>query len=254
MKGDILTDPHTLRSLANMHESLNWFADQVSAVSRALVAKKPARLSTMWQDVGPVVAAPDNNTVYSSHITDMIDDSQIEKLQELADGFRQISESCLILLRLELRCHCLMYLLPAVRKSNYNCTVDKIEPDLQVVVLCKDLTKINDLLSGNLDASKMDYLFHGLSDFMAEVLISNIVNIKVRPFLGVPTSQRCVLGAPATTPWLPFPAGAPPCTSACLLPWQDATWHIVLFYGEDRQCAAIRILTTSVTTVHDCYY
>ena len=218
MKGDIITDPHTLRSLANMHESLHWFADQVSAVARALVAKRPARLSTMWQDVGPVVAAPDHNTVYSSRITEIIDDTQIETLQGLADGFRRISDSCLILLRLELRCHCLMYLLPAVRKSNYVCTLDKIEPDPQVVVLCKDMTKVYDLLSGNLDHTKMEYLFHGLSDFMSEVLISSITYIKKCNDNGVKRMSRSIFALQQALSSITKSRAVCPTSASCAVP------------------------------------
>jgi hypothetical protein len=123
----------------------------------------------------------------------------------------------LITLRLELRCHCLQFLLPAIHKSNYYCDIDAVEADPYVVLLNKvgwfavyhhqtvayamyrwqDLCGIDEALASCFQEAKRQYLFHGLDQFIAELLIRNLKCIRVRRCLG----GFCFFSA--THPWLP---------------------------------------------------
>lgn len=99
---------------------------------------------------------------FAGMINRQIKDAQIQRLKQIARGFRGISKACLVLLRLELRCHTLMHLVPAIRKSNYQLVnPEQAEADQQVLVLCRDMSSVNELLSASLDPTKMEFLFHG---------------------------------------------------------------------------------------------
>lgn len=53
-------------------------------------------------------------------------------MQELAQSFVGLSQRCLMFLRLELRCRCLLHLLPTLRLGNYYCDIEAVETDPQV--------------------------------------------------------------------------------------------------------------------------
>ena len=137
--------------------------------------------------------------MFDGLINAQIAESQINRLQQIARGFRGISGPCLVLLRLELRCHTLMYLVPAIRKSNYELVnPEQAEADQQVLVLCRDISSVNELLSASLDPSKMEFLFHGLAAFMSEVLIHSIRYIKAYNELGVQRMRSGIFKLQAT--------------------------------------------------------
>lgn len=197
-KTDIISDSAKLKSIAYMHESLHWFANQVGWVAECLKNNRKADLASVWPDDGPVVGElledEDASTVLST-----VGPEQIDKLAVLAAEFLGVAESCLITLRLELRVHCLHFLLPALRKSSYQCTADQIEEaDPQVVALCKDILMHDETLQVALQRNKYEIVFADLGDFLATFLIRNIVHIKKVNGMGVKRICRSIFALQQT--------------------------------------------------------
>lgn len=170
-----------MRSIANLHESMAWISKRIDLVLQALVNRSPQQLSEMWVDVGPVYdVLLDDEGLTQELIELLVTQNQPAPLKDIISDIRKVSDCCLVLLRLEIRSHCLMHLLPAVRKSNYNCDVEQIEADPQVVLLCKDLSALHELLLASLHPLKVAYLFDDLDAFVSEVLVQNLIHIKVQ--------------------------------------------------------------------------
>ena len=197
-KTDIISDSAKLKSIAYMHESLHWFANQVGWVAECLKNDRKADLASVWPDDGPVVGElledEDTSTVRST-----VGPEQADKLTALAAEFLGVAESCLITLRLELRVHCLHFLLPTLRKSSYQCTADQIEEaDPQVVALCKDILMHDETLQVALQPNKYEIVFAGIGDFLATFLIRNIVHIKKVNDMGIKRICRSIFALQQT--------------------------------------------------------
>eukprot|EP00054_Salpingoeca_dolichothecata_P018133 m.110976 g.110976 ORF g.110976 m.110976 type:complete len:993 (-) comp22748_c0_seq2:23-3001(-) len=173
---DILVETNTLKALAAMHESMQWLGDQIATVAKRL-SSNPARLASLWPHTGPTTSVSFVGGGVAT-VTENVPHASIEKMFSMAEEFNQLAESCLIVLRLDLRVRGLKFLLPALRKSNYCCDIDAIEADPLVVMLNKDLSGIEELLSPSLAQDKLEYLFQGLADFFSGVLIQNMRHIR----------------------------------------------------------------------------
>jgi len=99
------------------------------------------------------------------------------KLEQLIDKLKQLSELCLLSLRVELRVHC-YHFLDQVKKTSYHLEEECNEPDLYIVELNKDLSSIEECLQPFLPKTKLRYLFEGLPRLISGTMISNIRKIK----------------------------------------------------------------------------
>jgi exocyst complex component 4 len=135
-KDESIFDMHTIKCIAYLHESMNWFAETLEQVALCLEAGDHRGLSQLWEHVGPVVdedllAAEGHNV--PDIIASTVTESQISAIRATASKYHAIAFACLATLRLELRVHCLHYLMPVFRKSSHVCSAEQIEEaDAQV--------------------------------------------------------------------------------------------------------------------------
>eukprot|EP00050_Salpingoeca_kvevrii_P012957 m.25938 g.25938 ORF g.25938 m.25938 type:complete len:954 (+) comp4509_c0_seq1:91-2952(+) len=174
-KTDLVLDASSLKSLGFLMESMDWLASQINLVANHLESS-PSALAHQWKELGPIIDMDDEMAM--AEISRQLKTDMMRRLRKTAKDFADLAESCLIILRLELRAHCFFYLLPAIRKSNYCCDIDAVETDPLVVSLNKDLHSVEDALSFTITAPKLRYIFDGLDHFLACILIKDLSYIK----------------------------------------------------------------------------
>lgn len=137
-KTQSIFDMHTLKCIAYLHESMNWLADTLERVAQCLEGGDHRQLAQFWEEVGPVV---DEDLIASEGYTippiiaTTVTEAQISAIRGTATKYRAIAFACLATLRLEIRVHCLHYLMPVFRKSSHVCSAEQIEEaDAQVSV------------------------------------------------------------------------------------------------------------------------
>ena len=112
---EILYDANQLRSLAQLQESLDWFSKAILELSSTFRAMN-ARL-------GALPKLPENS---------------IQTLTSLAREFEELSDTCLLVLHLEVRVHCFHYL-HSIWKGSAGAQLaggpDSTEPHFQVKIL-----------------------------------------------------------------------------------------------------------------------
>lgn len=102
----------------------------------------------------------------------------LKSLTTLAEDFQNISESCLLVLHLEIRCHCFYYLMKAVQESSYMCSSNAMDPDSNVNNLNKSLSAFEEIATACMGHYKFRYLFEGVGFLVSSILVSNISEIK----------------------------------------------------------------------------
>merc|ERR1719187_2168751 len=152
---EILSDPGQLRSLAQLHESLDWFAHSVLTFASSLTGK------------GQTPALPENT---------------VQTLISLAKEFEELADICLLVLHLEVRVHCFYYLLPLWRgpggAAQFSGGPDSTDPSTEILHLNKDLLGVEEALDSSLQPRKIQYVFEGVSSLVAAILISSSAQIK----------------------------------------------------------------------------
>lgn len=150
---EIITDVTQMRTVANVHESLEWFA-------YSLVSRTPSAQKSKGVDIPPV------------------SEKTLDSLNSLVTDFQDLAEICLLLLHLEVRVHCFYYLLPVAKQSNYAGPIDDLDPDSNVLKLNKDLSNMEEVLSLSLQPKKFKYIFESLGYLVASILINSIQFLK----------------------------------------------------------------------------
>merc|ERR1719244_1687103 len=158
---EILSDPAQLRSLAQLHESLDWFAQSVLKFARGLTNS-----SNSSKLVGVVPPLPETT---------------INTLIALAKEFEELADICLLVLHLEVRVHCFYYLLPLWRGpggSQFCGGPDSTDPSNEIIQLNKDLLAVEDALDTSLQSRKIQYVFEGVSHLVSAIIISSAATIR----------------------------------------------------------------------------
>jgi len=160
---EILSDPAQLRSLAQLHESLDWFAQSVLKFARGLPNQ-----SSKLVGVVPVVPLPETT---------------LNTLLALAKEFEELADICLLVLHLEVRVHCFYFLLPLWRGpgaggNQFSGGPDSTDPSGEVQSLNKDLLAVEESLDTSLQPRKIQYVFEGVSHLVAAILISSAASIR----------------------------------------------------------------------------
>lgn len=153
---EIITDASQMRTIANYHQSLEWFSGRLGQFAQSLSSKSDKNRSPKTSKYPPV-----------SH-------TALESLNTLEKDFQDLAEICLLLLHLEVRVHCFYYLELVARKSNYAGPIDDLDPDSNVLKLNKDLTAMEEVLSQSLQPNKFKYIFEGLGFLVASILMNSI--------------------------------------------------------------------------------
>ncbi|KAK7482018.1 hypothetical protein BaRGS_00026710 [Batillaria attramentaria] len=163
---EIITDVTQMRTVANVHESLEWFASRLQQMTDSLAeGSKAAGPDGLPADQLPTDAVPVSAPTLAS-------------LRSLVQDFRDLAEVCLLLLHLEVRVHCFYYLLPVAKQSNYAGPIDDLDPDSNVLKLNKDLSSMEEVLSQSLQPKKFKYIFETLGYLVASILISSVQFLK----------------------------------------------------------------------------
>lgn len=164
---EIITDVTQMRTVANVHESLEWFASRLHQMSESLAETGGGdqTVDNKLADQLPTDAVP-------------VSPKTLESLRSLVQDFRDLAEVCLLLLHLEVRVHCFYYLLPVAKQSNYAGPIDDLDPDSNVLKLNKDLSSMEEVLSHSLQPKKFKYIFETLGYLVASILISSVQFLK----------------------------------------------------------------------------
>ncbi|XP_059163407.1 exocyst complex component 4-like isoform X1 [Physella acuta] len=159
---EIITDVTQMRTVANLHESLEWFADRLEQFAASLTSQNSLNPAT---DELPMELPP-------------ISDKTLQSLKQLVQDFKDLAEICLLLLHLEVRVHCFYYLLPVAKQSNYAGPIDDLDPDSNVLKLNKDLSGMEEMMTQSLQPKKFKYIFESLGFLVASILITSVQFLK----------------------------------------------------------------------------
>ncbi|CAH3034604.1 unnamed protein product [Porites lobata] len=165
---EVLFETRDLRTLANLQESMEWLAGHIRGFTTSLTAQSTS-ISLVSSDTQERIKAQEIPPV-SEEI--------LKSLTTLAEDFQNISESCLLVLHLEIRCHCFYYLMKAVQESSYMCSSNAMDPDSNVNNLNKSLSAFEEIATACMGHYKFRYLFEGVGFLVSSILVSNISEIK----------------------------------------------------------------------------
>lgn len=160
---EIITDVTQMRTVANVHESLEWFSTRLKnfSVTKTTIAANYLNVESPLYEDAPTVLP-----------------KTIESLNSLVKDFQDLAEICLLLLHLEVRVHCFYYLMPVAKQSNYAGPIDDLDPDSNVLKLNKDLSSMEEVLSQSLQPKKFKYIFESLGYLVASILMNSMQFIK----------------------------------------------------------------------------
>ena len=163
---EILSDAGQLRSLSQLHESLDWFAQSVLKFARSLPTGSSGAATSSKLSVVPPLPETSINTLIS-----------------LAKEFEELADVCLLVLHLEVRVHCFYYLMPLWRgpgggPTQFSGGPDSTDPSQEIIQLNKDLLAVEDALDSSLQPHKIQYVFEGVSHLVSAILISSASTIK----------------------------------------------------------------------------
>uniref|UniRef100_A0A7E4VVQ5 Exocyst complex component Sec8 n=1 Tax=Panagrellus redivivus TaxID=6233 RepID=A0A7E4VVQ5_PANRE len=152
-KAELISDMDSIKQLIFMHESLLWFTMQM----RTLIAEEPK----MAQDMMKTHSIPRRDGKPGEQ---RLREALLQQLGILED----ISETCLLMIHLELRVHCFYYLLPLAQMKNaqFHDEMDKAVYDFR-----DDMIQFHRLLGGTVVEKKAKCLFEGLGHLCASIFI-----------------------------------------------------------------------------------
>ncbi|EGD80798.1 hypothetical protein PTSG_01387 [Salpingoeca rosetta] len=175
-KADVVPEVASLKSLAHMCESMEWLGLQVSDLTRTLLVN-PANLRKLWKNGNHPIVEMDADYACSV-IRNLMSAQVIHGIQRLAQSFVGLSQRCLLFLRLEIRCRCLLHLLPTLRLGNYYCDLEAVETDPQIVHFNRSFLALDEAMAAVLRKSKRAFLLEALDAFMADVFIKGMRYIR----------------------------------------------------------------------------
>ncbi|KAF7995170.1 hypothetical protein HCN44_004642 [Aphidius gifuensis] len=150
---EILSDVGKLRCLALLQESIEWFS---------------LSIITFTTELNNVKLNSNNDTLPN------VSESLIESLEQVAIEFEELSNTCILVLHLEVRVQCFYYLLPRGEYSHICGGIkDPQEADPRVEELSKILQTIDEALQCTMHPKKSKYIFEGLGHLIAKILITS---------------------------------------------------------------------------------
>ncbi|XP_073999429.1 exocyst complex component secretory 8 [Rhodnius prolixus] len=149
---EIISDPMQLKCLAQLQESMEWFAWRVSQITFRL--KKS--ISTSASDIT------------SHNLSDYV-----VTLGNLSQEFEELANTCLLVLHLEVRVQCFHYLMPRGNQISKQKGMSQ-DPDPRVLDLSRVLVSLDEVLSSSLQTRKTKYIFEGLGQLIAKILMSTM--------------------------------------------------------------------------------
>uniref|UniRef100_A0A0K0F679 Exocyst complex component Sec8 n=1 Tax=Strongyloides venezuelensis TaxID=75913 RepID=A0A0K0F679_STRVS len=154
-RNELVTDMEHIKILILIHESLQWFTIQFRSLISSLSKKSNEIIQYKVPDI-------DSNNL------NIGEDTMINVLHSRINKIETISETCLLLIHLELRVHCFYYIYPLSRAdSKYN----EDENDQEASDFRNDLYMFHKILSQLTSKHKWKYLFEGLGHLCASIFI-----------------------------------------------------------------------------------
>lgn len=163
---EILSEVIQLKNLAQFHESLEFLGHQILDLMDELPIAENHKLSS------------GKRNAFFTVEHGQLSDENVQQLLTLSKEFTELSETCLLLLHLEVRVHCFFYLLPLFTQNSFSLGVDNQEVDQEVLELNKDLQMIDEQMSGFMQNYKLKYIFEGVGHLISTILINSVVHIK----------------------------------------------------------------------------
>ncbi|KAG8226930.1 hypothetical protein J437_LFUL004648 [Ladona fulva] len=145
---EIISDVGQLRMLAQLQESMEWFAGCLHLFIAGLPGQSKQQQT---------LSSPSSGSQTLESLPPILENT-VRSLQQQARDFEDLADTCLLVLHLEVRVQCFHYLLP--RSSGSSISVfggmDSQEPDPKVLQL-----------------SRVLYVFEGLGHLIAKILIGS---------------------------------------------------------------------------------
>ncbi|KAJ3350234.1 hypothetical protein HDU83_009804 [Entophlyctis luteolus] len=190
-RGEMIFDLRTLRQIAHMHHSLDWFIAQITHLRMVDSAHRVTPLLKPRQkdatDSNQSLASDPHASAESLPplVFDNSDDAHLPLNEEMAKRvdsilsyYQEISETFFFALHVEIRCHALYYLDLAMREGTYHMENEPYEPDQYIDALNEDLVLIQEALSLALPLRKIRFVYDGLPSLVSYVLCMNLKYIK----------------------------------------------------------------------------
>lgn len=149
---EIISDTMQLKCLAQLQESMEWFAWRVSQTTFRL--KKSISNS----------ASDPASHKLSEYVVILV---------SLSQEFEELANTCLLVLHLEVRVQCFHYLIPRGNQTSKQKGMSQ-DPDPRVLDLSRVLVSIDEALSSSLHTRKTKYIFEGLGQLIAKILMSTM--------------------------------------------------------------------------------
>ncbi|KAJ2080940.1 exocyst subunit [Coemansia sp. RSA 988] len=154
---ELIFDVKRLVSIAQLHQTLEWLLVQLNNISAD-------RTTVLGRHDGPTSTA-----LLKRHEGDK---------SRVVNRYLSLSVQCLIVLRIEVRTHCIHYLDLAMREGDYQLDSEALEPEPYIQALNADISTIEEKMEACLPANKLSLVFGGISVLMAHILITNTRHIK----------------------------------------------------------------------------
>ncbi|KAJ1909211.1 exocyst subunit [Tieghemiomyces parasiticus] len=206
---ELMFDVKKMNFLATLHHSLEWFLLNVhfSRMSQVPLGGEVVDADGGGDGVGndggangTRVGAADGESALDAADGNRLDLDMLAqmkglrvRLDQLWDRHRTLATSCLVTLRIEMRCRCLYYLELATREGNYGLEEESQEPDQYVQTFNADLIMCEELLAKSLPKDEIEFIFSGLSHLISHILISNVTHLKDLNYYGSRKMIRNIL-------------------------------------------------------------
>ncbi|KND01717.1 uncharacterized protein SPPG_03510 [Spizellomyces punctatus DAOM BR117] len=190
-RSELIMELRTLQAIASLHHSIEWFISQVSRLFVTDTAKM--RVAPFLSQVKTRKGSSESLDSYFKLSSESLPDLRVEheenlqlwltpemaqKFQAVVSDLQRLSDLCLFVLRVELRCHSMYYLDLAMREGSYYLEDDTLEPDPYIGLLNLDLSTIEEAISAVLHPRRTRFIFDGLAYLIAHTLCSNLRYIR----------------------------------------------------------------------------
>ncbi|TPX58983.1 hypothetical protein PhCBS80983_g02766 [Powellomyces hirtus] len=189
-RSELLLEQRTLQSIASLHHSIEWFYNQTCTLLSVSTDKSnhPALI-----DAKGMKWSSDSLQSYFRLSSESLPDLPVEQDEKLAlplsaeksnmfksilSNFQWLSELCLGVLRVEVRCHSMYFLDLAMREGTYYLDDESQEPDPYIGLLNTDLSTVEEAMSAVLHPERTRFIFDGLACLISQVLCANIKHLK----------------------------------------------------------------------------
>ncbi|KAG4304321.1 hypothetical protein PORY_002296 [Pneumocystis oryctolagi] len=179
---DIQWDKQILESLGILYHSLKWSIDMIMSLKGNIESNDQPLQNSVFKQANKTSSVLHNSKINIS-ILDMTLEST-KKLDEILVDFKELLESILLNIRIEIRCHVMYYIEKIVRDSNYYLDHHISKPDLYLFELNTDLLEYNEQLSSCLQYEEYSFVIYGLPYMIDNLLVLSAENITRMNILG----------------------------------------------------------------------